>query len=130
VLRVYGYRHCVRYIAGSHSNALIYAALTAYTQHHGLVLSPDVIWNTIASGAAVHIKQNAEAMRDKFVKHQVTTPCRLSILLLSLSGCVRSSVPVRVEKDAPRPKCVDAQPGDASAQHTHHTICTIFLPAV
>jgi len=39
----------------------------AFFGHHPLVLSPDVIWLTIAQGLANHVDQNAEALRKEFV---------------------------------------------------------------
>lgn len=69
--------HCASGINGQDTylqlrgiNSLIHAALIAYQAHHGLVLSPDVIWNTVASGAAAYIKDHSEELRSQFVKHQ------------------------------------------------------------
>jgi len=42
----------------------------AFFGHHSLVLSPDVVWQTIAQGFAHHVDQHAEALRDKFVSHE------------------------------------------------------------
>lgn len=51
-------------------NALLDAAHTAFHEHRPLVLSPDAIWLTIAHGAAIHINENAEELRDVFVRRQ------------------------------------------------------------
>jgi len=46
------------------------AVHAAFYGHHPLILSPDIIWLTIAQGLANHIDQNAEALRDQFVPHE------------------------------------------------------------
>ncbi|MCB0640768.1 MAG: DUF4419 domain-containing protein [Phaeodactylibacter sp.] len=48
-------------------NALAFAVRQAYANHRPLELSPDIIWLTIAQGFAIHINENAEALRDSFV---------------------------------------------------------------
>jgi hypothetical protein len=53
---------------GFHS--LIGAAHLAYQHHYPLVLSPDVIWLTIAQGLANHINNHAEELRPRFVPGQ------------------------------------------------------------
>jgi hypothetical protein len=52
---------------GFHS--LIAAAHLAYQHHFPLVLSPDVVWLTLAQGLANHINNHAEALRSKLVAH-------------------------------------------------------------
>jgi hypothetical protein len=42
----------------------------AFADHRPLVLSPDDVWLCIAQGFATHVVQNAEALRDRFVRHQ------------------------------------------------------------
>jgi hypothetical protein len=42
----------------------------AYGMHYPLVLTPDAIWLSIAQGFAIHVKENAERLRGKFVRHQ------------------------------------------------------------
>lgn len=56
-------------IVFTHTNPLMQAVYVAYAQHRPLVLSPDMIWLTIAQGLTVHIKENAEEMRGVFVDH-------------------------------------------------------------
>lgn len=51
-------------------NLLAKAVHAAFYDHHPLVLSPDVIWLTIAQGLAHHVDENAEALRDHFVHHK------------------------------------------------------------
>lgn len=49
---------------------LMAAAHLAYIDHRPLVLSPDIIWLAIAQGVALHINQNADALRKRFVSHE------------------------------------------------------------
>eukprot|EP00555_Chaetoceros_dichaeta_P002059 CAMPEP_0198248910 /NCGR_PEP_ID=MMETSP1447-20131203/562_1 /TAXON_ID=420782 /ORGANISM="Chaetoceros dichaeta, Strain CCMP1751" /LENGTH=224 /DNA_ID=CAMNT_0043933407 /DNA_START=16 /DNA_END=690 /DNA_ORIENTATION=+ len=51
-------------------NLFVKSVHTAFFGHHPLVLSPDIIWQTIAQGLANHVDQNSEALRDKFVSHE------------------------------------------------------------
>jgi len=51
-------------------NLFAKAVHAAFFDHHPLVLSPDIIWLTIAQGLANHVDQNAEALRDQFVSHE------------------------------------------------------------
>ena len=48
---------------------LIAALQGAFTSHRPLTLSPDIIWLTITQGLAIHINQNAERLRHRFVSH-------------------------------------------------------------
>jgi Domain of unknown function (DUF4419) len=48
---------------------LVGATWTAFNDHRPLVLSPDVIWLTIAQGLAIHINQQSERLRPLFVTH-------------------------------------------------------------
>jgi hypothetical protein len=61
---------------GFHS--LIAAAHLAYQYHFPLVLSPDVLWLTIAQGLANHVNNHAEELRRKFVPYQGKTVIRVS----------------------------------------------------
>jgi hypothetical protein len=56
--------------AVAQNHALIDAVYRAYADHRPLVLSPDIIWLTIAQGSSIHIQENAEALRNKFVEHK------------------------------------------------------------
>lgn len=49
---------------------LVQAVHAAFSQHRPLLLTPDIIWLTLAQGFAQHINNNAEALRSQFVKHQ------------------------------------------------------------
>lgn len=49
---------------------LIKAVHTAFSEHRPLVLTPDVVWLVVAQGFSNHVKENAEALRASFVRHQ------------------------------------------------------------
>ncbi|AEI63240.1 DUF4419 domain-containing protein [Corallococcus macrosporus] len=49
---------------------LLAAVHTAFSEHRPLVLSPDVIWLTMAQGVAQHIRLNAEALQGRLVRHE------------------------------------------------------------
>jgi len=51
-------------------NLFVKAVHAAFYDHHPLILSPDIIWVTIAQGLANHVDQNAEALRSHFVLHE------------------------------------------------------------
>lgn len=51
-------------------NALVNAAYHAFYHHYPLVLSPDAVWLTMAQGFALHVNENAEALRARFVRHE------------------------------------------------------------
>lgn len=55
---------------GGYAHSFIAAANTAYNGHYPMVLSPDMIWLLIAQGFAIHVKENAESLRSKFVVHE------------------------------------------------------------
>jgi hypothetical protein len=59
-----------RLVANVVSHPLIAAIHGAFTQHRPLCLSPDIIWLTITQGLAIHINQNSERLRHRFVSHQ------------------------------------------------------------
>lgn len=59
-----------RAICNSSVHQLYSAVGLAFHQHRPLVLSPDIIWLTIAQGLSAHINQDPEKHRDKFVSHQ------------------------------------------------------------
>jgi hypothetical protein len=56
---------------GFHS--LIAAAHLAYHRHFPLVLSPDVLWLTLAQGLANHVNNHAEKLRPRLVPHEGKT---------------------------------------------------------
>jgi uncharacterized protein DUF4419 len=60
----------VRFVPPEDTHPLMAAVHMAFSEHRPLVLSPDILWVTIAQGLALHIVQNAEAMRFDLVRHQ------------------------------------------------------------
>lgn len=51
-------------------NPLVQAVHRAFSEHRPLLLTPDIIWITIAQGFAQHVNNQAENLRDRFVQHQ------------------------------------------------------------
>lgn len=56
--------------AGVFAHGFLAAAQAAYAGHYPLILSPDHIWLLIAQGFALHVRENAEALRHRFVAHE------------------------------------------------------------
>src|SRR6185437_10097518 len=50
-------------------HAFIETVGLAFAKHYPLVLSPDDVWLCLAQGFAMHIDQNADALRERFVRH-------------------------------------------------------------
>ena len=57
-------------IACDEDHALLTAMQIAFYDHYPLRLSPDVIWITLARGFALHVNENAQELRHRFVPHQ------------------------------------------------------------
>ena len=51
-------------------NSFVGAVHAAYHSHYPLVLSPDMIWQCVAQGFAIHVNKNAEKLRHLFVAHE------------------------------------------------------------
>lgn len=66
------------------SQPLIDGVRLAYADHRPIVLSPDIVWLTIARGFARHIEINAEPLRHLFVtfagKKKLTVYCKEDLL--------------------------------------------------
>jgi hypothetical protein len=58
-----------RLVACTDVSPLVQMAHDAFYEHRPIALSPDAIWFTIAQGFAAHVNANAEALRERFVKH-------------------------------------------------------------
>lgn len=58
------------YDPGVGLHPLVYVVHLAFSQHRPLLLTPDIVWLTIAQGFAHHINYNSEALRSRFVKHK------------------------------------------------------------
>lgn len=52
------------------NNCLARAVHMSFYEHIPLSLTPDAIWQTILCGLSIHISENAEKLRSKFVAHQ------------------------------------------------------------
>jgi len=50
-------------------NAFLATVHEAFANERPLVLSPDHIWSLIAQAVAIHVNENAETLRGKFVQH-------------------------------------------------------------
>lgn len=57
-------------ILNSPLHPFVHAVHTAYAIHLPLNISPDLIWYLIASAASIHINENCEELRTKFVNHK------------------------------------------------------------
>lgn len=57
-------------LVDTYGNPFVAAARAAFAHHYPLVLSPDDVWLCIAQGFGMHVEQNAEALRSRFVRHQ------------------------------------------------------------
>lgn len=51
-------------------HGLVHAVYLAFSQHRPLVLTPDVIWVTLAQGFAHHVNNHAQALRSRIVPHK------------------------------------------------------------
>lgn len=60
------------------THPLLAAVGTAFAQHRPLILSPDVVWLTIAQGVAQHVRLNAKALRPRLVRHAGRKPLVVS----------------------------------------------------
>lgn len=54
----------------ANTNPFMSAVYMAYAQHRPLTISPDMIWLMITQGLTIHVKENAEELRDVFVDHE------------------------------------------------------------
>ncbi|KAI3331481.1 hypothetical protein HD806DRAFT_477464 [Xylariaceae sp. AK1471] len=52
------------------SNAFVYAATSAYNQHHHLTIRPEDVWFSILTQLSFYINANAEELRSLFVAHE------------------------------------------------------------
>jgi hypothetical protein len=54
-------------IVPSPYNPFVFSAMKAFEEHKRLVLSPDIIWLAIIQQLAIHVSENSESLRKKFV---------------------------------------------------------------
>lgn len=51
----------------TYCHPFVQAAQLAYSEHRPLTISPDMVWLMIVQGFALHVNENAEALRKRFV---------------------------------------------------------------
>jgi hypothetical protein len=51
-------------------NGFVRAAITAYNQHHHLILRPEDIWFSILTQFSLYVNANSEILRSTFVSHE------------------------------------------------------------
>ncbi|OCK81550.1 hypothetical protein K432DRAFT_381253 [Lepidopterella palustris CBS 459.81] len=51
------------------NNGFVQACISAYSNHHHLVIRPDDVWITILTQLSLYVNANAEALRSHFVSH-------------------------------------------------------------
>ncbi|MCE9578127.1 MAG: DUF4419 domain-containing protein [Deltaproteobacteria bacterium] len=64
-----GYAGATEVLPTRDIHSLLAAVHRAFAEHRPLVLSPDVVWLTIAQGVAQHVRLHAEALRPRLVRH-------------------------------------------------------------
>eukprot|EP01084_Bolivina_argentea_P194756 334222_1 len=50
--------------------SFITSSITAWSKHYPFRFKPEHIWLLILQGVAVHVEQNAEKLRNKYVQHE------------------------------------------------------------
>jgi len=53
-----------------HGHGLFATIFEAFAKHYNLALKPDHLWQVILEGFAIHVKNNAEELRSKFVSFE------------------------------------------------------------
>jgi hypothetical protein len=51
------------------THPLVEAVHVAFSEHRPLLLTPDAVWLTLAQGFAIHVGENADSLRGRFVRH-------------------------------------------------------------
>jgi hypothetical protein len=69
-LIAFSYDKSLKLIADTGVHPLAHAIHAAFSDHRPLVLTPDIIWITLAQGFAQHINNNAEKLRSHLVQHK------------------------------------------------------------
>ncbi|KAK3720054.1 hypothetical protein LTR37_003877 [Vermiconidia calcicola] len=59
------------------TNGFVNAAITAYNQHHHLIIRPEDVWTAIITQFNFYVNAHAEELRDKFVAHEGKKELRL-----------------------------------------------------
>lgn len=70
---------------GAADHSLVSTVYLAFSEHRPLVLTPDIIWLTLAQGFAQHINNHAEALRSTIVSHKGKVTLKAMAFELSTS---------------------------------------------
>lgn len=70
---------------GATDHSLVSTVYLAFSEHRPLVLTPDIVWLTLAQGFAQHINNHAEALRSTIVSHKGKVTLKAMALELSTS---------------------------------------------
>eukprot|EP01084_Bolivina_argentea_P074402 134964_1 len=54
---------------GGKTHSFIVSSLTAWSEHYPFRFKPQHIWLLVLQGVAIHVDQNAEKLRQKYVSH-------------------------------------------------------------
>jgi hypothetical protein len=68
------------------AHPLLAAVHQAFAEHRPLVLSPDIVWLTIAQGFAQHVRLNAEALQSRLVRHSGRRSLLVQVDALPMDG--------------------------------------------
>lgn len=71
-------------------NPFVDAVHLAFSRHLPLLLSPDIVWLTILQGFSHHVRENAESLRGRLVRHQGCLTLVEKIQNLGLEEVVRA----------------------------------------
>jgi hypothetical protein len=74
-----GLEQCVAPIAPQGGmNGLLLTVHLAFAEHRPLTLSPDDVWMAILQGFAIHVRENAETLRERFVEFEGRSTLRVT----------------------------------------------------
>ncbi|GBO54050.1 hypothetical protein APA_1998 [Pseudanabaena sp. lw0831] len=82
----FSHEKSLKLIVDAYVHPLAHAVHSAFSDHRPLVLTPDIIWITIAQGFAQHVNNNAEKLRSHFVQHEGKQKLVVEILEIPKSG--------------------------------------------
>jgi hypothetical protein len=60
-------RNTTELVGVKSGHAFVAALSAAYSGHHGLVISPDMVWLMICQGFSNHVRTNSDSLRHKIV---------------------------------------------------------------
>ena len=64
------YRPTRRLVRGLGAHGLLATVQECFAAHRPLILAPDHVWLCVAQAVGQHVLENAEQLRDRFVKHE------------------------------------------------------------